>query len=61
MEKDFVSVFSPKVARILIKKGFNVVDIKPFKENTERTIFIFNRTADVMKIIHESVTLRQEK
>lgn len=53
MEEEFVSVFSPRVARNLIKSGVQVVDIKPFKENTDRTIFIFKKTDEVMNEIHK--------
>jgi hypothetical protein len=52
LEEEFVSVFNPKIARILIKKGLQVVDIKPFKENTDKTIFIFKRTEEVMREIY---------
>ena len=53
MEEEFVSVFSPRVARNLIKSGVQVVDIKPFKEDSSRTIFIFKKNDEVMKEIHK--------
>ena len=53
LEEEFVSVFSPRVARNLIKSGVQVVDIKPFKEDSNRTIFIFKKTDEVMKEIHK--------
>lgn len=52
MEKDSVLVFNPKIARDLIKKGFNIIDIKPFKEDKDRTIFVFQRTEEILKEIH---------
>lgn len=54
MEKDSVLVFNPKIARGLIKKGFNIVDIKPFKEDANRTIFVFERTEEILKEIHSN-------
>jgi hypothetical protein len=52
MEKEFVLVFKPKVARQLLKKGFQIVDIKAAKENTDRTIFIFKRSKELLDAIH---------
>jgi len=40
----YKSIFKPQVARALIKLGNRVVDIKPCKENSDRTIFIFQVT-----------------
>lgn len=51
-EKNSVLVFNPKIARDLIKQGFQVIDIKPFKENVDRTIFVFERTEEVLKVIY---------
>jgi hypothetical protein len=42
------SILKPKVARHLIKMGFIVKDIKPFKENTDRTIFLFEETEKLL-------------
>lgn len=57
MDKKYVSVFDAKIARKLLKKGIPIVDIKPFKENQDKTIFIFNRTEDVLDEIHSSAKL----
>lgn len=34
-------IFSNAIARHLIQKGHKVIDIKPHKENKDRTIFVF--------------------
>lgn len=47
-------MFNPKIARDLIKKGFNIVDIKPFKEDKNRTIFVFDRNEEILKEIHSN-------
>jgi hypothetical protein len=52
LEKDSVLVFNPKIARGLIKKGYIIVDIKPFKEDANRTIFVFERSDEILKEIH---------
>ena len=37
-------VFDAKMARKLLKQGFVVTDIKPNRENTDKSIFIFENT-----------------
>ena len=41
MDKEYISIFKPQRVRKLLKKGFNIYDIKPDKNNLDRTIFIF--------------------
>lgn len=38
------SIFTPYVARRLLRMGNPIVDIKPCKENRDKTIFIFENT-----------------
>lgn len=40
----YKSIFSTKIARYLLKCGNTIYDIKPDKNNTEKTIFIFEET-----------------
>ena len=47
MEKDTRKsrlIFDAKIARKLLKMGFVVIDIKPNRENTEKSIFVFENT-----------------
>ena len=37
-------IFDAKIARKLLKQGFVVTDIKPNRENTDKSIFIFENT-----------------
>jgi hypothetical protein len=38
------SIFEPRVARYLLKQGNQIVDIKPDKDNSIKTIFLFDKT-----------------
>lgn len=37
-------IFDARIARKLLKQGFVVIDIKPNRENTDKSIFVFNNT-----------------
>lgn len=39
-------IFDAKIARKLLKQGFVVIDIKPNRENTEKSIFVFENTEE---------------
>lgn len=41
MDKKYKAIFTPYVARKLLKMGNTIVDIKPMKENPDKTIFVF--------------------
>ena len=42
-------IFTPFVARNLLKMGNPIVDIKPDKNNKEKTIFVFENTEKLKK------------
>ena len=42
-------VFTVKLARELLKLGYTIVDIKPDKDNRERTIFAFRNENGLVK------------
>ena len=44
MDKKYKSIFEPRVARFLLRKGNSIFDIKPNKDNPQKTIFIFEET-----------------
>ena len=44
-------VKSAKLAKVLINKGFIVKDIKPNNENKYATVFMFEKTPELMEII----------
>ncbi|HCC07276.1 MAG TPA: hypothetical protein DEP72_03790 [Clostridiales bacterium] len=41
MTKKTKLVFNPVVARKLLKRGYHLIDLKPLKENKDKTIFVF--------------------
>lgn len=41
MEKKYKAIFTPYVARRLLKMGHKIADIRPRKESPSETIFIF--------------------
>lgn len=44
MDKKYKEIFTPYVARRLLKMGNPIYDIKPQKENRDKTIFVFEVT-----------------
>lgn len=51
-EKDSILIFNPKMARDLLKKGYIIIDIKPFKDDKDKTIFVFERNEDILKEVY---------
>ena len=49
MNKEYISIFKPQRVRKLLKKGFNIYDIKADKNNLDRTIFIFKNSEELQK------------
>lgn len=39
-------VFDPRVARQLCKKNFYIIDIKPLRNEPEKTVFVFENTEE---------------
>ena len=63
-EKKSRLVFDAKVARKLLKQGFVVTDIKPNRENTEKSIFIFDNTDEFKEAfseIMEEIKVKKEQ
>lgn len=53
MEENLKCIMSPHLAKMLINKGFIVRDIKPNKDITNGTVFLFDKSEDINKIIEE--------
>lgn len=53
-EKRGRCIYAAPVARVLIQRGFPLMDIKPNKENRDRTVFVFEET-DNFNAVAESL------
>lgn len=55
MRKDVITVFTAKVARKLLKEGYQIVDIKPDRLDPDhkRTLFLFKYEDGLMEKIIE--------
>jgi len=53
MNKKYILIFKPKLARNLLRNGFNIVDIKADKNNPDRTIFVFERTKELLEMMRK--------
>lgn len=49
MKKEYKEIFTPYVARRLLKMGNPIYDIKPRKEDRSKTIFVFEITEKFKK------------
>jgi hypothetical protein len=47
----YKSIFTPGVARYLLRLGNPIYDIKPDKKNNDKTIFVFEETEKFQKDI----------
>ena len=46
-------IFDAKIARKLLKQGFVVIDIKPNRENADKSIFVFENTEEFKKALEQ--------
>ena len=44
-------IFDAKIARRLLKEGFVVIDIKPNRENIDKSIFVFENTEEFQQAL----------
>lgn len=54
-------IFDAKIARKLLKMGFVVIDIKPNRENTDKSIFVFENTEEFKQALTEILDEIKEK
>lgn len=50
--KDIV-IMSANVARELLKRGFNLIDIKPNKNDNDKSVFVFSYADRIYPVLHE--------
>lgn len=53
VEKEYKIIFNAGCARNLLKNGIPIYDIKPDKNNPERTLFVFEKTEDFKRVFSE--------
>jgi hypothetical protein len=58
MQKENIIIFSPALARKLIKMGFQIIDIKPDKINSIKSVFVFKRN---QAIVNELEKYKQKR
>lgn len=46
-------IFSPQIARYLLKRGFPITDIKPDKKDEKMTVFIFKYDDGLIEAIQD--------
>lgn len=58
--KQYKSIFSARVARGLLKKGERIADIKPDKNNHDRSIFVFEITPGFFDNLKEVAATKKQ-
>ncbi len=51
VDKKYKLVSSPRIAKKLITEGYKVVDINPDRDNSDKTVFIFESSEDLLEEI----------
>lgn len=51
INKEQVIIYSPKVAKGLIRRGFRVIDIAQNNVDPARTVFFFYKTGEILDIL----------
>lgn len=52
-EKRVKIIFTGKLARALLRRGYRIIDVKPNRDFPERTVFIFEDTPDLKQVVRE--------
>lgn len=53
MVQEVKLIFSPQVAKHLIKRNFQIIDIKPNKHDKDKTVFVFRKDDGLIKAIQD--------
>lgn len=54
-------IFDARIARKLLKQGFVVIDIKPNRENVEKSIFVFENTEEFQQALTQLMDVMKTK
>lgn len=55
---DSYTIFSSRIARGLINAEFKLKDIRPNKDNKDKTVFEFYKTDELIKFLKENYDIR---
>ncbi|HHT96880.1 MAG TPA: hypothetical protein GXZ90_03170 [Clostridiales bacterium] len=55
MENKYMVIINPKMARMLLKQGFKVVDIKPHKTRLNASVFVFENKEGLSTAMQEYI------
>lgn len=61
MLKQHKCIVTAVMARYLLRQGFVITDIKPQKENPDRSIFVFLNTPELQKAMDNYPKINQKK
>jgi hypothetical protein len=53
--KEAKLVFCADLARRLLKNGHRIIDIKPHRENRDRTVFVFEVTEEFLNDLEKEI------
>lgn len=60
-EKRGRCIYAAPVARALVNRGFKIIDLKPNKYNHDKTVFVFEETADFNAALEEILNEYSER
>lgn len=53
MKKKYITIFTASLARCLLKKGYQIIDIKPHRDKEDASIFIFVNQDGLMQEVYK--------
>lgn len=51
--KDAIVIFSGRVARELLRKGYTIIDVKADRTNKIKSVFVFKRENNIEDVLRE--------
>ena len=54
-QKDAIIIFSGRVARELLRRGYTIVDVKPDKKNKIKSVFVFKFENNIDRVLADII------
>lgn len=54
-QKKAIIIFSGKVARELLRRGYTIIDVKPDKKNKIKSVFVFKFENNIDRVLADIV------